>query len=122
MNHPPVLNLSVVSLWAGDVPACAHFYRDVLGLNLLPHHGQRPHFDLGGIYLTILKGNPVPAQNTEPSRFPLIAFSVEDLDAMIERLRDHQVMMPWGIEKDASSRWVMFQDPAGNLIELVQFG
>jgi len=26
-----------------------------------------------------------------------------------------------GIEEDADSRWVMFHDPAGNLIELAQF-
>jgi hypothetical protein len=29
--------------------------------------------------------------------------------------------LPWGIEGDARSRWVMFHDPAGNLVELVQF-
>ena len=47
--------LAVVSLWAEDVPATAHFYRDVLGLRLLPQHGDRPNFDLGGVYLTIWK-------------------------------------------------------------------
>jgi catechol 2,3-dioxygenase-like lactoylglutathione lyase family enzyme len=116
------MQLSVVSLLAEDVPAATHFYRDVLGLNLLPHHGQRPHFDLGGIFLTILKGHPTPAQNTEPARFPLIAFSVGDLDGMVERLGAHQVALPWGIEKYGPARWVMFNDPAGNLIELVQYG
>jgi len=25
------------------------------------------------------------------------------------------------VEEDANSRWAMFHDPAGNLIELVQF-
>jgi len=34
----------------------------------------------------------------------------------------HQVELSWGIEQDASTRWVMFHDPAGNLLELVQFG
>ena len=116
------LRLSVVSLWAEDVPAAAHFYRDVLGLNLLPHHGELPHFDLGGIYLTILKGHPMPAQNADPARFPLIAFSVADLDGMVGRLRAHQVALPWGIEQDGPARWVMFNDPTGNLIEVVQYG
>ncbi|HLF27192.1 MAG TPA: VOC family protein [Anaerolineae bacterium] len=113
--------LAVVSLWAEDVPATAHFYRDVLGLRLLPHHGDRPHFDLGGIYLAILKGRPRPAQNPTPSRFPILAFAVDDLDAAVERLRAHAVELPWGIEEDANSRWVMFTDPAGNLIELAHF-
>jgi catechol-2,3-dioxygenase len=112
---------AVISLRAEDVSAAAHFYRDVIGLNLLHHPGQRPHFMVNGIYLTILKGRPAPAQDAVPARFPLVAFAVDDLQANLERLSAHQVALPWGIEQDASSRWVMFHDPAGNLIELVQF-
>jgi catechol 2,3-dioxygenase-like lactoylglutathione lyase family enzyme len=113
--------IAVVSIWAQDVPATAHFYRDAVGLRLLPHSHERPHFDLQGSYLTILKGRPIPAQDAEPARFPLIAFAVKDLDAAVERLRVFDVELPWGIEQDAHSRWVMFHDPAGNLVELVQF-
>lgn len=113
--------LAVVSLWAEDVPATAHFYRDVIGLRLLPHHGDRPHFDLGGIYLAILKGSPRPAENARPSRFPIVAFAVRDLDDAVQQLRAQRVELPWGIEEDAGSRWVMFHDPAGNLIELAHF-
>jgi len=114
--------IAVVSLWAEDVPQTAHFYRDAIGLPLLPHHGERPHFKLGDSYLVILKGSPMPPQDTNPARFPLIALAVDDLDAAIERLSLHRVEMPWGVESDAASRWVMLNDPAGNLIELVQFG
>ncbi len=113
--------IAVISLWAEDVPAAAHFYRDVIGLKLLHHPGGRPHFDVGGVYLTLLKGRPIPAQDPVPVRFPLVAFAVDDLDARIERLRSHKVDLPWGIEQDADSRWAMFHDPVGNLIELVQF-
>jgi len=113
--------LAVVSLWAEDVPAVAHFYRAVIGLCLLPHHDDRPHFDLGGVYLAILKGRPVRAQNATPPHFPIMAFAVDDLDAAVERLREYQVELPWGIEEDAGARWVRFDDPAGNLIELVHF-
>jgi predicted enzyme related to lactoylglutathione lyase len=117
-------NIAVVSLWAEDVPTAAHFYRDVIGLQLLSHHSHhdgRPHFDLGGTYLTILKGKPIPAQNAEPSHFPLIAFAVDDLDSTIERLRAHGIELPKDVAESADSRWVMLHDPAGNLIELVQF-
>ena len=113
--------IAVISLWSQDVTKTAHFYHDVIGLKLLPHHGDRPHFDVGGVYLTILKGLPLPAENAVPPRFPLVAFAVDDLDAAIARLHLHGVAIPWGIESDSQSRWVMFNDPSGNLIELVSF-
>ena len=111
---------AVVSVWAEDVAATAHFYRDVLGLDLPSQHGSRPHFEVAGVYLTILKGSPVAAQNAEPDHFPLFALAVDDLDAMLNRLEKHQVALPWGVAGNAGERWVMFHDPAGNLIELVQ--
>ncbi len=113
--------LAVVSLWAEDVAATAHFYRIVIGLKLLMHDQHRPHFDLGGIYLVILQGRPVPPLDPVPARFPIVAFAVDDLDATVERLRAQQIDLPWGVEEDADSRWVMLRDPAGNLIELAQF-
>ena len=113
--------IAVVSLWAEDVPATAHFYQDAIGLCLVSHQHERPHFDVGGCYLTILKGRPIPAQNAVPENFPLIAIGVDDLDAAVERLQAQAIELPWGIEGDGSSRWVKFYDPAGNLVELVQF-
>jgi catechol 2,3-dioxygenase-like lactoylglutathione lyase family enzyme len=116
------IRIAVVSLWAEDVPAVAHFYRDAIGLRLLAHHShERPHFDLGGAYLVILKGRPQSALNPLPLRFPLVALAVPDLDGAVDRLRAHGVELPWGIEEGTDSRWVMFHDPAGNLIELLQF-
>lgn len=114
-------HIAVISLWAEDVPKTAHFFRDVLELPLIGHHAQRPHFDLGGSTLVILKGRPSAAQEADPARFPLLALAVNDLQHAVERLKAHQVSLPWGIEEDAGARWVMFHDPAGNLIELVEY-
>lgn len=114
------IRIAVVSLWAEDVPATTHFYQDVVGLPLLAHQpGDRPHFDLGGMYLTILHGRPALPGNLE-SRFPVVAFSAQDLDGALNKLRSHGVVLPWGVETNATDRWVMFLDPAGNLIELVE--
>ena len=76
--HPiKPIHLAVVTLWAEDVPTTAHFYRDVIGLDLMPHHGQRPAFDLGhGTHLVILRGQPVAAVDhatTEQSGSPVVA-------------------------------------------------
>ena len=116
-----VPRVAVVALWAGDVPRAAHFYRAVIGLNLMPNHGERPPSDLGGPYLTILRGLPHPAEDAVPARFPVVAFRVPHLEQAIARLEAAGVPLPWGIEGEAGSRWVMFHDPAGNLVELVEF-
>jgi catechol 2,3-dioxygenase-like lactoylglutathione lyase family enzyme len=51
--------IAVLALWADDLPAAARFCRDALGLPLQPHHpGQRLHFDVNGITLTLLPGKP----------------------------------------------------------------
>ncbi|MFN2198333.1 MAG: VOC family protein [Anaerolineales bacterium] len=117
----PDVKLAVVSLRAPDVRAAALFYRDVLGLRLGGHHGPGPHFDLDGIHLLILPGQPDPAPAPDELRFPRLAFAVPDLEAAVARLRAHGVDLPWGVESSADGRWVMFYDPAGNLIELVSF-
>ncbi len=112
--------LAVVSIWTPDLPGAVHFYHDVVGLTQLPSHDERPHFNLGEARLVLLSGKPVREHESKPERFPLLAFQVEDLDAVIERLADNQVPFPWGIEQDTTARWVMVHDPAGNLIELVE--
>ena len=87
-------HLAVIRLWAKDVPAAAHFYRDVLGLKLLPHHGDdRIHFDLDGCVLAIGRGRPALPPDPEP-RFPVVAFSVMDLGPAVENLRLHEVTLP----------------------------
>jgi predicted enzyme related to lactoylglutathione lyase len=49
-----------------------------------------------------------------------VVVPIPDLDTAIEALRVHGVDMPWGVESNPAGRWVLFHDPAGNLIELVQ--
>jgi catechol 2,3-dioxygenase-like lactoylglutathione lyase family enzyme len=114
------LKFAVIALWAEDVVGCLHFYQDVLGLTLSAEHGPQPHFQVDGVYLVIRKGIPRPASNAD--RFPLFALAVDQLDEMVPRLAAHDVALPWGVEGNANARWVMFHDPAGNLIELVQLG
>ncbi len=114
--------LVVLSLWAKDVPTTAHFYRDVVGLSLLPHHGRQPAFDLGhGAHLVLNEGQPGAVLDSKRSRFPTVAFAVRDLDRAVENLVEHGVDLPWGVEASDQARWVVFSDPAGNLVELVQF-
>jgi hypothetical protein len=52
----------------------------------------------------------------------VVAFAVDDLHEVIQQLKSHNVEMPWGIEEDSDSRWAMFYDPGGNLIEISMMG
>jgi catechol 2,3-dioxygenase-like lactoylglutathione lyase family enzyme len=114
--------LAIVSLWAEDVPATVHFYRHVVGLPLLPHHHHPPALELGpGEYLAIVEGRPAFAQEPGGSRFPVLAFAVRDLDEAVQHLQSHGIELGQGIETGASERWIKVYDPAGNLIELIQF-
>jgi catechol 2,3-dioxygenase-like lactoylglutathione lyase family enzyme len=113
-------HLAVISLYAVDLERSVEFYRDVIGLYLVSEGAGHPHFRLDGTYLVMLKGKPQPAQETDGDPFPVIAFAVDDLDGALDRLKAKGVALPWGVEADARARWVMFHDPAGNLIELVQ--
>ena len=116
------LKLAVVTLWAEDVSRTADFYRNVLGLPLLTIDRGRPHFDFGGGYLVILSGQPRKVEDSRQSRFPVLAFGVDNLDEVIRHLESQGVEMPWGVEEDSDSRWVMFNDPGGNLLEVAKFG
>jgi catechol 2,3-dioxygenase-like lactoylglutathione lyase family enzyme len=113
--------VAVVSLWAEDLPTVVHFYRDVVGLDLVPDHAEHPAFALGdGTFLVIIQGRPIPAQESASPDWPLIALAVADLDQAIARLEAHGVALPWGVASDQDPRWVKFRDPAGNVIEFVQ--
>jgi catechol-2,3-dioxygenase len=116
------MKLAVVTLWAENVDQMVDFYKNILGLQLLTIDRGRPHFDFGGGYLVILRGKPHRVQDSNPSRFPVLAFSVDNLHEFIDHSKAKNVEFPWGIEEDNDSRWVMFYDPGGNLIEVAMMG
>ena len=111
----------VVSVKIPDLASGVHFYRDVVGLRLIPDHGHRATFDLGdGMHLVLVESQPSPPPDTGPARFPSLAFFVQDLGKAIAHLEAHGVDLRWGIEESSQAQWVMFRDPAGNLIEFAQ--
>jgi glyoxylase I family protein len=114
--------LSVVSIYAQDIPTTAHFYMDVIGLPLLHDHHDPVALDTGGTFLVILRGDPPRSPDPDHSGFPLLTFAVDDLDEAVRHLQDHQVEIVDGIREKNGTRWVLFQDPAGNLLEFARFG
>lgn len=116
------LNIVVVTLWAENFDETVKFYKKVLGMNDIHQESKGIiHFKIDDILFTIMKGKPASATNSIIPRFPIIAFSVEDIQKSFNVLKENKVELPWGVEESTAAKWIMFNDPAGNLIELVQF-
>ena len=112
--------IAVVCLPTDDAPAAVLFYRDALGLRPAVDHAEPPHFEVGQMRLVIGAGAPIAIEvGAQP--FPVVAFDVPDLDRAIERLQKHGVELSDSIVETENCRWIKLHDPAGNLIELVQY-
>ena len=115
-----IKRFAAVALWVEDFTSVLHFYQDILGLDLISHHGDVPQLKVGDGILVLVKGKLPPAIDTFPADFPLIAFEVNDLDKMVETLIAENVELKSSIEERCDSRWIKVCDPAGNLIELME--
>ena len=114
----PSNQVAVVTVWAptsDKVSEAVKFYKELLGLRPITPTA----FETDGTFLVVMEGT-IEVANTK-RRWPMFALQVPDLDQSVEILRKANVSLPWGIEEDTTSRWFMFNDPAGNLIELAQF-
>jgi len=109
--------IAVVGVPARDVARAVHFYRDALGLRMLPHHAGPPHFKIGDTFLAVFERG---ASGVESST-PLVAFEVDDVDAAMSALTARGVVFDDGVRHDNQARWTAFNDTEGNRLELVQF-
>ena len=122
MPHFKPDRLAIVGIPADDLFTVLHFYLDIIGLPLLPHHDERPAFDLGnGTYLVLVKSQHSLAFAPGEPPFPALTFAVKDLDQAVDHLEAHGVELLSGIKTGSQARWILFHDPAGNLIEFAQF-
>ena len=115
-------HITVVSLWAEDVPAAAHFYQDVVGLNNYAAPCRRSYpFRPGWLCPDDRPWATRRFRRTQSRYSRWSLFRSLNWRRRSETLRLYGVDLPWGVETNAASRWVMFHDPAGNLVELVEF-
>ena len=122
----PKNQVAVLTVWAEaeKIKSTAEFYEEVLGLRRVGVSTTPYILDTDGTFVVIMEGNlEHPADTIR--RWPMFALTVPDLDKSVRLLRDAGIEFPWGIEEfgapTPSSRYVMFLDPAGNLIEIVQW-
>jgi catechol 2,3-dioxygenase-like lactoylglutathione lyase family enzyme len=129
-----MIKVAMTHVYVDDVPKAHAFYTDVLGFE------TRTYLDLGGGTLFVTVGAPGTAQPdlqlllepgegpiADPYRqalyeagIPCIVFSVEDIQAEYERLRDLGVHFTHEPQEQGPIIAAVLDDTVGNLIQLAQ--
>jgi predicted enzyme related to lactoylglutathione lyase len=105
-----------------DPKALSAWYRDVLGITLEPWGGASLRYDAPG-HPPVVVWSPFP-QATDymaPStREFMIDFAVDDLNAILARLKEKGVPVIKRDDSDPNGRFAWIMDPDGTKIELWQ--
>lgn len=102
-----------------DPKALAEWYRDVLGLPLETWGGAALRYDAPK-HPSLLVWNAFPASTKyfAPSMSAfMINYAVDDMDALLARLRAKHVSILKRDDKDPNGRFAWILDPEGNKIE-----
>jgi catechol 2,3-dioxygenase-like lactoylglutathione lyase family enzyme len=106
-----------VAICVQDADESVTFYRDVLGLAVLP----RPDFGFGGHWLDAGGQQVHLMQSDEPRpRSNHFAIRVDDLGAAVADIREHGVEVNTIDHMAGAGYQAFLQDPSGNVIELNQ--
>jgi glyoxylase I family protein len=119
-----ISGLHHVSLIVADTETSLRFYRDLLGLPLIP---DRPDLafpgawlDLGAQQIHLLElpnPDPVTGRPAHGGRDRHVALLLNDLDALVQRLDAADI----GYTLSRSGRRALFcRDPDGNAVELIE--
>lgn len=114
-----VADIHHVSINVSDTRRALGFYRDVLGMALLP----RPDFPFGGAWLDAGNGRQIHLiEASVPADLGQhVAFRVHDVDAVVAAVRAAGIEIrdpkPVG---DTALRQTFTHDPDGNLVEFTQ--
>jgi catechol 2,3-dioxygenase-like lactoylglutathione lyase family enzyme len=105
-----------------DIPAAAHFYGEILGVEITEERGMlRLHIG-GGTEILIY-----PKPDHTPAEFTILNFPVDDIEPVVDELRARGVafeLYDWvdekGINRHGGPLIAWFKDPAGNVLSVLQ--
>jgi len=114
--------LGGVLIWTSSsrYPAMESFYVDVLGLEPRSRRPGFVNFDWDGTRLTLAVHSEVAGPARDALRI-MINLLVDDIDAVAARLASAGVRSRRAPEREEWGGWVCtFEDPDGNLLQLLQ--
>lgn len=114
------LGIAWAGLYAEDFDALTTFYRDTLGLKLLESNPRSALFDAGGGALFELwgRGFASTGRKTPRRQSVFIGFLVEQLEPVVEQLKNRGLVAEGEIGSYAGTRWIHYTDPEGNRFEI----
>lgn len=117
-----ITGIGGVFVKSADPTALAAWYREVLGLDVASWGGAALAYDAPGHPPKVSwMAFPQASDHMAPSsREFMVNFSVDDMDAMIARLRANAVSVLAHDEDNPFGRFIWIQDPDGTKIELWQ--
>lgn len=121
--------MAVVRYLVDDVDASVAFYRDHLGFTLEQQYGpamailRREDLTLWVAGPAASASRPMPdGRQPQPGGWNRLVLEVDDLDAVVARLRDAGVPMRNDVLTGPGGRQILCDDPAGNPVELFEAG
>jgi glyoxylase I family protein len=119
-----------VAIICSDYQNSKHFYTEVLGLEILAevYRTERDSYKLdlsvGGVYQIELFSFPnPPAHPSRPEACGLrhLAFEVDDIDAVVQKLQSHGVTVEEvRVDEYTGKKFTFFADPDGLPLEIYE--
>ena len=115
-----VTGIGGVFFKAKDPKALAAWYRDVLGMPVQAWGGAALHYDAtrhppAAAWAAFAASSSYFAPSAGDF---MINYAVDDLDALVKRLREKDVAVLKQVDDDANGRFAWILDPEGNKVEL----
>jgi catechol 2,3-dioxygenase-like lactoylglutathione lyase family enzyme len=111
---------------ASDIDKSVDFYRDRLGFAVEKHNpGKFAELTLEDLHLFLNApgaGSAGKAGGTpEPGGWNRFMIVTEDLDGMIDKLREAGASFRGEVAEAGGRRQILLQDPSGNVVELFEY-
>jgi len=118
--------MSSVRYIANDIDKSVDFYRDHLGFSVVKHNpGKFAELTREDLHLFLNApgaGSAGKAGGTpEPGGWNRFMIVTDDLDGMIDKLRDAGASFRGQVAEAGAGRQILLQDPSANVIELFEY-